>query len=111
VLATIGERLQRSVRVTDAVGRRGGDEFMVLFNGVHDEQTARLLAERILAAVTEPVATDDGPKQVGVSIGVALAVPGRRDFEPDLRTHADTAMYEAKTKGGGIRVWREPDGG
>ena len=40
VLAALGERLQRSVRVTDAVGRRGGDEFMVLFNGVRDEATA-----------------------------------------------------------------------
>ena len=109
VLAALGERLQRSVRVTDAVGRRGGDEFMVLFNGVRDEATAVGLAERILAAVTAPVATDDGPKQVGVSIGVALAVPGRRDFEPDLRGHADAAMYEAKAAGGGIRVWREPD--
>jgi diguanylate cyclase (GGDEF)-like protein len=108
VLAELGERLQRSVRVTDAVGRRGGDEFMVLFNGVRDEPTALLLAERILAAVTAPVTTDDGPKQVGVSIGVALAVPGRRDFEPDLRGHADTAMYEAKAAGGGIRVWQEP---
>jgi diguanylate cyclase (GGDEF)-like protein len=111
VLAAVGDRLQRSVRVTDAVGRRGGDEFMVLFNGVHDEPTAVGLAERILAAVTAPVTTDDGPKQVGVSIGVALAVPGRRDFEPDLRAHADTAMYEAKAEGGGIRVWRDPDEG
>ena len=110
VLVALGERLQRSVRVTDAVGRRGGDEFMVLFNGVRDEATAVGLAERILAAVTAPVTTDDGPKQVGVSIGVALAVSGRRDFEPDLRGHADTAMYEAKAAGGGIRVWREPDG-
>jgi len=109
VLAALGERLQRSVRVTDSVGRRGGDEFMVLFNGVRDEPTAVGLAERILAAVTAPVATDDGPKQVGVSIGVALAVPGRRDFEPDLRGHADTAMYEAKAAGGGIRVWQEPE--
>jgi diguanylate cyclase (GGDEF)-like protein len=106
VLAALGERLQRSVRVTDAVGRRGGDEFMVLFNGVRDEPTAVALAERIFAAVTAPVPTDDGPKQVGVSIGVALAVPGRRDFEPDLRAHADTAMYDAKADGGGIRVWR-----
>jgi len=36
-------------------------------------------------------------------------VPGRRDFEPDLRGHADTAMYEAKAAGGGIVMWREPD--
>ena len=41
VLAELGARLRRCVRVTDAVGRRGGDEFMLLFNGVRDEATRR----------------------------------------------------------------------
>jgi len=107
VLAALGDRLRRGTRVIDAVGRRGGDEFMVLFTGVPDEATAEALATRVHALVTAPYQTDDGPRTVGVSIGVALAVPGRRDFEPDLRGHADTAMYEAKAAGGGIRVWRE----
>ena len=107
VLAALGERLRRGIRVTDAAGRRGGDEFMVLFNGVNDEATAEALGRRIADLVTEPYQTDDGEKIVGVSIGIALAVPGQRDFEPDLRGHADTAMYEAKEAGGGVRVWRE----
>ncbi len=108
VLVTLGERLRRAVRVTDAVGRRGGDEFMVLFTGVRDEATALRLAERINDVVTAPYATDDGEKRVGVSIGLALLEPGRRDFEPDVRQHADAAMYEAKARGGGICTWREP---
>jgi diguanylate cyclase (GGDEF)-like protein len=111
VLTELGARLRRCVRVTDAVGRRGGDEFLVLFNGVRDEDAALILARRVLDAVTAPYATDDGPKAVGASIGVALARPGRRDFEPDLRLRADTAMYQAKEAGGGIRIWREPDEG
>ena len=36
VLAELGARLRRSIRVTDAAGRRGGDEFMVLLVGVRD---------------------------------------------------------------------------
>lgn len=108
VLAALGERLRRSVRVTDAVGRRGGDEFMILFTGVRDEATAERLAQRIHEVVTAPYATDDGEKRVGASIGVALLEPGRRDFEPDVRQHADAAMYEAKARGGGISTWREP---
>ncbi len=107
VLAALGERLRAGTRVTDAVGRRGGDEFMVLLVGVPDEATAAALAGRIHAIVTAPYQTDDGTKTVGVSVGVALAVPGRRDFEPDLRGHADAAMYEAKAAGGGVRIWRE----
>jgi diguanylate cyclase (GGDEF)-like protein len=107
VLVALGERLRRGVRVTDAVGRRGGDEFTVLLRGVPDEATAEMLAGRIHELVTAPYVTDDGLKEVGASIGVALATPGRRDFEPDLRGRADAAMYEAKDAGGGVRVARE----
>jgi diguanylate cyclase (GGDEF)-like protein len=107
VLVELGARLRRSIRVTDAAGRRGGDEFMVLFVGIRDAETAQRLAERIHAAIIAPYQTADGEKTVGVSIGVALVTPGDRDFEPDLRQRADTAMYEAKEAGGGIRLWRE----
>jgi diguanylate cyclase (GGDEF)-like protein len=110
VLAELGERLRRSIRVTDAAGRRGGDEFMVLFVGVRDEATAVSLAERVHELVTAPYRTSDGEKRVGASVGVALVVPGERDFEPDLRQRADDAMYAAKGDGGGVRPWRpKPD--
>jgi diguanylate cyclase (GGDEF)-like protein len=111
VLMAVGERLRRSVRVTDAVGRRGGDEFTILFAGVGDEATAERLAGRIHDTISAPYHTDDGEKVIGVSVGVALAVPGGRDFEPDLRQHADAAMYEAKAAGGGVRVWHDPGPG
>ncbi len=106
VLAELGARLRRSVRVTDAVGRRGGDEFMVLLNGVHDEDEAMVLAQRVLEAILAPFSTSDGPKQIGVSIGIALARPGGNELESDLRERADRAMYAAKADGGGIRTWR-----
>jgi diguanylate cyclase (GGDEF)-like protein len=109
VLAELGRRLRRVVRVTDAVGRRGGDEFTVLFTGVQDAATALRLAERIAEVVTEPYHTADGEHRIGVSIGVAMLTPGRRDFEPDVRQHADAAMYEAKHTGGGIRIWTGED--
>jgi hypothetical protein len=39
-------------------------------------------------------------------VGVTRIVPGERDFEPDLRQRADSAMYDAKLAGGGVRAWR-----
>jgi predicted signal transduction protein with EAL and GGDEF domain len=76
---------------------------MGLRTGVPDEAAAEPLAARLWELVTAPYVTDDGLKQVGVSIGVTLAVRGARDFEPDLRGRADAAMYEAKDAGGGVR--------
>ena len=107
VLIAVGERLRRAVRVTDAVGRHGGDEFTLLFGGVDDDETALRLGERVHAALTAPYLTEDGERRIGASIGIALALPGRRDFEPDLRQRADAAMYEAKAAGGGVRMWLE----
>jgi diguanylate cyclase (GGDEF)-like protein len=109
VLAELGRRLRRTVRVTDAVGRRGGDEFVILFTGVRDQAGALRLAERVAEVIAQPYATDDGERTIGVSIGVAMLTPGRRDFEPDVRQRADAAMYEAKAAGGGIRVWIDGD--
>ena len=106
VLAELGARLRASIRITDAAGRRGGDEFMVLFVGVPDEATAVALADRVHALATAPYATRDGEHRVGASVGVARIVPGDRDFEPDLRRRADDAMYDAKLAGGGVRAWR-----
>ena len=79
---------------------------MLLFVGVRDEATALSLAQRVHGLVTAPYVTSDGLKQVGASVGVALIVPGERDFEPDLRQRADDAMYAAKEAGGGVNAWR-----
>jgi diguanylate cyclase (GGDEF)-like protein len=105
VLVELGARLRASIRLTDAAGRRSGDEFMVLFVGVPDDATAVALAERVHALATAPYATSDGEHRVGASVGVTRIVPGERDFEPDLRQRADKAMYAAKAAGGGVRAW------
>lgn len=107
----VGRLLRRSVRVTDAVGRRGGDEFMVLFVGVGDEAVAMSRAQLVHDAIAAPCETDDGEHTIVASVGLAMLVPGRHDFEPDIRQHADASMYAAKDAGGGIRAWEEPRAG
>ncbi|MBV9098229.1 MAG: EAL domain-containing protein [Frankiaceae bacterium] len=95
VLAEVARRLANAVRPSDTVARLGGDEFAVICEGA-DAEAAGQVAERILAALAEPVAVDDRTLYVSVSVGVAAAPP--LDAE-ELLSHADAAMYDAKARG------------
>jgi len=98
LLVTVAGRLRGAVRDADLVARLGGDEFAVLLRGV-DADDAGLMAERILAAVVQPVQVGDHTLVVRASIGVAPATAGD-DVEGLLR-NADIAMYAAKNAGKG----------
>ncbi|MBA3235799.1 MAG: GGDEF domain-containing protein [Chloroflexi bacterium] len=105
VIREIGARLQRSVRLTDAAVRRGGDEFGVLLAGISDPGAARLLAQMILDELRKPIDANGRSVTVGASIGVIM-IDGAGP-EPSIdRLHAlaDHEMYLAKDAGGGVRV-------
>ncbi|WP_331272097.1 diguanylate cyclase [Motilibacter aurantiacus] len=97
VLRAAAQRIAAEVRETDAVGRLGGDEFVVVADGI-DEPGAVGLAERIRAALAEPIVFQDVRAQVTVSIGIAV-YPEHGNEVGSLLRHADTAMYRAKTEG------------
>jgi diguanylate cyclase (GGDEF)-like protein len=99
LLMQIGHRLGASVRATDTPGRIGGDEFAVLLEGDADEIAAAMVAERILAAVREPMIFHGREMRIDASIGIAVAGDGI-DAE-DLLRNADAAMYVAKKEGRG----------
>lgn len=105
-ITTVGRRLSTSTRPGDVVGRIGGDEFVVLCEGVGDDDTALDLAERVNAAVADPVILQGTRIATGLSIGVAVWRPADDsgasiDAALDLVRRADTAMYRAKTRGKG----------
>lgn len=95
LLAGIAAALRGAVRIEDAVGRFGGDEFLVLAR-VHGHAGAQALAEHLCASV-KAVASVNGNK-VSASIGYALAPSDSRD-PMQLLHHADEAMYVAKRQG------------
>ena len=94
VLATVGGRLQRSVRPGDVVGRLGGDELAVLLTGLEDACEAHAAAERLGTALGKPYEVLGERIDVGASAGVAVA-DADDDAESLLRA-ADAAMYRAK---------------
>jgi diguanylate cyclase (GGDEF)-like protein/PAS domain S-box-containing protein len=98
VLATTADRLRGCVRAdSDMVARLGGDEFAVILTGTTPAEAAAT-AERIVAALTEPVTIEGHVLVVRASVGVATG-PGTR--ARTLLRSADAAMYEAKRSGKG----------
>lgn len=97
LLVALARALQGAVRQADAVGRFGGDEFLVLAH-VHDAAGAAALAEHLLAATRDCVAGCAKAGPVSASIGYALAP---QDATQPLRLLqlADDAMYAAKRAG------------
>ncbi|MBX3600702.1 MAG: EAL domain-containing protein [Rubrivivax sp.] len=110
LLRQIAGRLLESLRPGDAVARVdsdlrvaariGGDEFVVVLEGVHDAATVQVVTERLLADLAEPYLLGSTPVQSSASVGVVLVRDGRTTAEEVLR-NADTAMYEAKRAGRG----------
>ena len=94
VLRRVATRLRSCVRAEDLVARIGGDEFVVLCRDATDEQ-ADALAERITAAFDEPFEVAGVEVELGISIGVALALDGATE---DTLDAADRALYEHKAQ-------------
>ena len=100
VLKVFANVVANTLRITDLVGRVGGEEFAALLPAPMDE--ALTAAERVREAFQNAgVAVDDEPLATTVSIGVAGG-PANTELEV-LMASADTALYQAK-RGGRNRV-------
>ena len=103
LLRVIGDRLRRAVRPGDTLSRFGGDEFVVLLEGVASPDEAAGVADAILEALRDPITLSAGHEVVAtVSIGVALSEYGKSRDE--MLHDADVAMYQAKERGRGGQV-------
>src|SRR4051812_13967188 len=96
LLVELGHRLRGALRDGDAVARFGGDEFVVVCDGLDDASEVIAVAERLLRVVARPFVVDDAEFVVSASVGVAR-VDGRPPEE--LLRDADAAMYNAKDRG------------
>lgn len=98
LLIEAGKRLCSVVSKGDTVGRLGGDEFIVLLDGLTDSREAEPVAERLLDQLRKPFLIDGRELTVGGTIGIAV-YPEDCAEASGLLQSADMAMYSAKAKG------------
>ena len=100
LLKAVGQRLQKVIRRQEVVGRLGGDEFLIIIPDLKETQDAAILAQAVLDALAPSFDIKGRVLFVTPSIGIALYPSDGEDF-PTLMRNADTAMYSAKSSGGG----------
>jgi len=98
LLKTIGNKLLRTLRISDTVARIGGDEFVILLPEINSKNDAVEIAEKILKAIRIPFTINDNIFNITTSIGIAL-YPESGDNAETLMKNADKALYIAKEKG------------
>ena len=98
LLVEAAERLKGCVREGDLVARFGGDEFVIVLDGVYDREQIANVAKKILAALLPPIVLAGHECRTTGSIGIAVFPDNGNDVQT-LTKNADMAMYLAKEEG------------
>ncbi len=98
VLIEAASRLNSIIRHQDTVGRLGGDEFILLLDGLDDMTDAEPVAEKLIKIFQDPFTIDNRDLILTASLGIAI-YPEDGLSSAQLLRHADVAMYNAKSLG------------
>jgi diguanylate cyclase (GGDEF)-like protein len=98
LLRQAAARLRAAARASDTVARIGGDEFVLLLEGVSGVSDGVSLAQRLIADLALPY--DTGTRKVEISASIGLVVYPDQCDQDKLLARADAAMYAAKRTGG-----------
>jgi diguanylate cyclase (GGDEF)-like protein len=99
LLVAVAERLGAAIRPGDTLARLSGDEFVILCEDLLGGSHVNAIAARIGSALAAPFVLSHTEVQMSASVGIAFA--GRGDqLSEEVLHEADTAMYQAKRKGG-----------
>lgn len=98
LLQVVADRVTGIVRKSDTFARIGGDEFALLCNAVHNEESVALVANKLLQLFTSPFYVQDNELYISASLGIVLFPNDGEDLS-SLFKNADLALYEAKEQG------------
>lgn len=98
VLQNVAESLARHLRNTDICGRWGGEEFIVLLQGVNLKSIS-YIAEKLRAMIASSVITTNEGAQVSITASIGAAVVRDTDSMTSIVERADQLMYQSKQNG------------
>jgi diguanylate cyclase len=98
VLQLVASRVSAVLGERQMLARLGGDEFAILLPDIADPAAAGRFAETILEALRAPGSGEPSDSHIATSIGIAVCPDDAPDRQ-SLLSHADTALYRAKTEG------------
>ena len=98
LLKYVSNELQNVVTTEDVVCRFGGDEFLIFIKNAQKSRSIKLICQKILVALSQPIDIQQKELYSGASIGVSI-YPDDAVNAKDLILKADTAMYRSKKEG------------
>ena len=101
LLQIVSKRIKQSVRKVDTVARYGGDEFIVILEGMHEKRSIEEIAKSILVNLNKEFELNNNTKvNISCSIGIELFDPTKDKITKDIIIkNADEAMYKVKKNG------------
>ena len=99
VLQEVAKIMRAETRKGDTIARVGGDEFMILIEGLTAKKRLTEIAVRLIDAIERPILFDGQRCEISASIGVAMREVGDRRGLDALIQASDRALYASKSKG------------
>jgi len=105
VLVEVVRSIKNSIRETDTIYRWGGEEFVILLDGMNPDSVQTVMTKILKAVQNTEIKLDSTSINVTTSIGATFFRDEDRSFEDGLK-RADQALYESKKNGKGIGTIR-----
>ncbi|EJO93180.1 diguanylate cyclase/phosphodiesterase [Ectopseudomonas mendocina DLHK] len=106
LLRVVAQRIRGSLRERDIIARFGGDEFCVVAS-LDSNAAPRVLAQRILEQMKEPISLTGRRIVMTTSVGISL-FPQDGNSAEELLKHADLALYQSKGSGRNVMHFFNP---
>jgi len=98
LLVEAANRLKNCIRDEDTVARLGGDEFLLILLEISEQESAAVVAKKLLNEMSRPFTLSNSTHQISASIGITTFPHDTQDID-GLIKNADVSMYQAKKKG------------